>query len=87
MFLIRKTALEMLTYIYLNCNENLTIDNPLFKGMPYSDDEFLKSLHYLNDAQFIKLDKNFHNSFPKVGKVVITAKGIDWVEDNLNQSE
>ena len=87
MFLIRKTALEMLTYIYLNCSNNLTIDNPLFKGMLYSDDEFLKSLNYLDDAQFIKLDRNFQNNFPNVGKVIITTKGIDWVEDNLNQSE
>ena len=87
MFLIRKTALEILTYIYLNCSNNLTIDNPLFKGMSYSDDEFLKSLNYLDDAQFIKLDRNFQNNFPNVGKVIITAKGIDWVEDNLNQSE
>lgn len=87
MFLIRKTALETLTKLYPNFSENLSIIEPRFKGMSCSDDEFLKCLHYMIDAGYITAEKDFQKHFPAIEEIHITAKGIDWVEDNLNISE
>lgn len=87
MFLIRKKSLEMLIKLYPEFSENLSIPNPRFRGIKYSDDEILKCLHYMIDAEYITAEKDFQKHFPAIEEIHITAKGIDWVENNLNISE
>ncbi len=86
MFLIRETALKILTFCYQNCSKYFKIDNFDFEQFGEEDD-VLKSIRYLHKSNYLIMKDRYEEKYPFVGDFEITVKGIDWVEDNLNTSE
>lgn len=83
MFLIRENAIKILIDIYKNCNSELklNINTKNFDSIP--EDNFSKSLNYLESAGYIKIHSLGGNK-----NAELTALGIDKAEDFiLSQQE
>ena len=85
MFLIRKTALEMLTSCYEKCSRYFKINNFDFEQFGEEND-VLKAIRYLHNSNYIVMKSGYEEKYPFVGDFEITVKGIDWAEDNLKIS-
>lgn len=85
MFLIRETAMKILSDVYQHCDSNLRM-NP-FNSEKYAkeigDSNFIKAMKYLQQSGCIEPTKSVMPD-----SVTITAKGIDKAEDFiLDQQE
>lgn len=83
MFLIRENAIKILVDIYKDCNSELKVNINAKNFDSMIDDNFLKSLNYLESAGYIKIHSLNENK-----NVELTALGIDKAEDFiLSQQE
>ena len=84
MFLIRETALEILTKAYEKCDEKFFISKFDLLQFKEEKNDILKSLKYLAENQYIKGFGSIESLYPSMS-LYITTNGINWVEDNLNK--
>lgn len=82
MFLIRKTAIEILTKAYEKCDEKFFISKFDLSQFKEEKENIYKSLKYLADNNYIRGFGEVKNLYPTMS-TYITVGGIDFVEDNL----